>query len=620
MCTETMIPPPPSDAAASSHVQAEGDTMNLTKNQKKKRRKRKTKETSEAKAEATPFRAAPRLAGGVNAAPLNPTALVHAQLMAEGFNPKEIELAMEEMWDKEMAGYDEFEAVLAYLQSKNVSTQYKPPAQDEPTIDMSSSKASTEPSMNGRAHEEEPEPEKEDIEERTVLSHHMDLGEKLDLVSDNEDLADAAFALSEWISKAATPSDVRNGQPLKEAALVSSFFMLTLVFMLHSQVEDFCAERNTRAFSTVIRRAIEESSLSIFEECRHAVLGLVGSIFNRAGMDTNSATEMKINLKLVLQQARNACLKSKDQDEAFAERVTLVIVTRVSGLVQDFMSRSDDDTSKSVRHLEKEIESLSSSLNSAAQGGIVDLIQNRDMQKLATEKASKVVNIYMSSAVPSGANGHVTARSLERASATKDEVLLSLVGPDGLQQMNQNKLAHDEVRQKLKSAEARTSPEYQALKLNLSTFQAEQSIVQEKIEELKNALKQLEDEDAMLSRKVDETQDEIASLDETCNGEIAKLKKELAQTSKVAESDICVRTLANHLAVYESSVKDSVNVSSVVITGKENMEEIIPSKIGLYLTRARNYFRSEADCVQFLRTRVRTLENEVNHLVSHVER
>jgi hypothetical protein len=54
--------------------------------------------------------------------------------------------------------------------------------------------------------------------------------------------------------------------------------------------------------------------------------------------------------------------------------------------------------------------------------------------------------------------------------------------------MNQKKLAHDQVRQKLKSAETRTSPEYQALKLNLSTFQAEQSIVQEKIEELKNAL------------------------------------------------------------------------------------------------------------------------------------
>jgi hypothetical protein len=124
----------------------------------------------------------------------------------------------------------------------------------------------------------------------------------------------------------------------------------------------------------------------------------------------------------------------------------------------------------------------------------------------------------------------------------------------------------------------------------------------------------------MLSRKVDETQNEIARLDEACNGEIAELKKELAHTAIATESDIGVRTLANHLAVYESSVKDSLNVSSAVSTGAENMEEIIPSKIGLYLTRARNYFRSEADCVQFLRTRVRALENEVNSLVSHIER
>jgi hypothetical protein len=215
MCIETMVTvtPPPSTAAASSNVQAEGDgdAMNLTKNQKKKRRKRKTKETSEAKAEATPSLAAPRISGGVNAAPLNPSALVHAQLMAEGFNPKDIELAMGEMWDKEMTGYDEFEAVLAYLKDKNGSKQHKPQAQDEPTSDMSSSKESTEPSMNEHAHEE-------------VLFHHVDLGEKLDLVSDNDDLADAAFALSEWISKAAQPSDVRNRQSLKEVALLSSFF------------------------------------------------------------------------------------------------------------------------------------------------------------------------------------------------------------------------------------------------------------------------------------------------------------------------------------------------------------------------------------------------------------
>jgi chromosome segregation ATPase len=182
--------------------------------------------------------------------------------------------------------------------------------------------------------------------------------------------------------------------------------------------------------------------------------------------------------------------------------------------------------------------------------------------------------------------------------------------------MKQNKLAHDDVRQKLKSVEDRTSPEYQALNINLHTFQAERTAVQEKMEELKNALKRLEEEDTMINRKIIETQKEISSLDETCNGEVAMLKKELAQASKTAESDNSIRALANQLAVYESSVKNSVNVSSAVSTGNENIAEIIPNKIGLYLTRARNYFRSEADCVQFLRNRVRTLEKEIISLVS----
>lgn len=222
MCNETMGPSPSSDIAANGHAKVEGDTTSLTKNQKKKRRKRKTgKETSETKAETTPAPAAPSSSRAVSGVLLDPVAQVRAQVMAEGFTAKEVELAMEVMWDKGMNGYDEFEAVLAYLRSMNGSTQHKPEAekaQDEPTSDMSSTKESTEPSMDGYAHEKEAEAEKEEIEERTVPSHPMDIGAKLDLVSDNEVLVDAAFALSEWISKAAKLSDVRNGHQLDKAA------------------------------------------------------------------------------------------------------------------------------------------------------------------------------------------------------------------------------------------------------------------------------------------------------------------------------------------------------------------------------------------------------------------
>jgi hypothetical protein len=80
------------------------------------------------------------------------------------------------------------------------------------------------------------------------------------------------------------------------------------------------------------------------------------------------------------------------------------------------------------------------------------------------------------------------------ASNEKDEMLLSLVGPDGLQvatdEALKNKLAHDQARQKLKSAEARSSPEYQAWRSNSISAPFKRnsplsiSIVHEKIEEL----------------------------------------------------------------------------------------------------------------------------------------
>ena len=92
-----------------------------------------------------------------------------------------------------------------------------------------------------------------------------------------------------------------------------------------------------------------------------------------------------------------------------AERTANAICTRISSLVADLLSRDDDDASKSIRHLEKEIDSLSTSLNSLnGHCGIAQLIQNRDVQKQAADKASTVVNIAMGS-VPHGNKNSVSS-------------------------------------------------------------------------------------------------------------------------------------------------------------------------------------------------------------------
>jgi predicted nucleic acid-binding Zn-ribbon protein len=338
---------------------------------------------------------------------------------------------------------------------------------------------------------------------------------------------------------------------------------------------------------------------------------MVTSVFLKAGMDSLSASEIKGSLRLVLQQARTAYAKN-NQDAVVAERAANAICSRISALVADLLSRDDDDASKSIRHLEKEIESLSTSLNSLnGHCGIAQLIQNRDVQKQVADKASTVVNIAMGS-VPNN-----NAPLVQVSSVTKDEVLLSLVGEDGLEQMNANKSAHDAIRQKMKDAETRSSPEYQTLKQNLVAFQDELADITKKMEELKNALKLLEEKDAVLCEKIQGAEKDIAALDESSNGEMAKLQKELAVTSKATESDVSVRTLADRLAMYETTAKQTISTSSFAATnGDEDMSNVVPGKMNSYLIRARNYFRSEADCVQFLRGRVRTLETEANSLVS----
>ena len=192
---------------------------------------------------------------------LNPQVQLRNSLLKQGFTAEQIDDAIEEMWEMDLQ-IDDMSQVMKYLDSKSNKTS---PIQvqvqqldDEPmAVASTSTTAGLEKdtqeetktfstaettSHNGSGgdvtyddskYEEEPQ---QLLEPRAALSVQLtttnarhkaatpplDIASKLDLVADYENLTDAAFALSEWISQAADTEEV--GFVLRAPLIVLSSF------------------------------------------------------------------------------------------------------------------------------------------------------------------------------------------------------------------------------------------------------------------------------------------------------------------------------------------------------------------------------------------------------------
>ena len=189
------------------NMSAVADPSKLSKSQKKRRKRKAAKEgsvSSNSNNEPTKpvepaVATAPKKASSTT---LNPSAKVHDRLMAEGYTAKEVETAMGEMWDKEMTGYDEFDAVLAYLRGAHKENE---------TTSTAPSTTMDDSYLNGNHQEQATEEEKEDASISTASSQHLDMAARLDMVADSEDLGDSAFALNKWILEMAKQNEVSTG-------------------------------------------------------------------------------------------------------------------------------------------------------------------------------------------------------------------------------------------------------------------------------------------------------------------------------------------------------------------------------------------------------------------------
>jgi hypothetical protein len=186
------------------------------KKKKKRNRKKKAKNKgggdaiSTASSEDAPQPAEPApLGASATAATMNPHAILRDRIMTEGFSARRVDRAMEEMWDKNLA-YDEFEAVLKYLKGETEEKKEAAKGKTDKIFSTPKETVETDTSAGGGAEEsKEPEPEKPPVPKSNLkTAPPMTMEQKLEMVANFENMTDAIFALTEWISKAAKPRDV----------------------------------------------------------------------------------------------------------------------------------------------------------------------------------------------------------------------------------------------------------------------------------------------------------------------------------------------------------------------------------------------------------------------------
>jgi hypothetical protein len=161
---------------------------------------------------------------------LNPHQQLRTKLLAEGFTEKQVDDAMEAMWSRNLA-YDDFDAVCEFLRSdgkdndaaqcshlSEQTTQSNLEEENTTTSTAASTVAAamTPPSEGDFVLGFSPvEEEKEGDYDSSGNSRNAanaqapSLAAKLEMVARYENLVDAAFALSEWTTKAAKPHEVR---------------------------------------------------------------------------------------------------------------------------------------------------------------------------------------------------------------------------------------------------------------------------------------------------------------------------------------------------------------------------------------------------------------------------
>mmetsp|Transcript_19846 Transcript_19846/g.44219 ORF Transcript_19846/g.44219 Transcript_19846/m.44219 type:complete len:882 (-) Transcript_19846:41-2686(-) len=435
------------------------------------------------------------------------------------------------------------------------------------------------------------------------------LGARLEMVAKSDSLEDGIFALKEWVSRAAKPMEIVN----------------------------LCNIRKCGALSIVISRTITSAAPRANDK---AVLDLISAILLGVGADASRVGPVTTALGKAIKSARSLATSSStasnDVTSHRAEAVADRMVSDLSRAVEKLRcnvaaSKSKHGKETIIRTLEAEIESLASSLGTAtSSNGLLGLMTARDCHRSAAEKSSTVVGIVVTAAA--AASSSSGALEMEAASsndntaavfteADSTDVVATVLGGDYDAVMSA-KAEYESLRSNLDAARSGSVSSRSDLVSELDGCRTEREVVNGRLEELRRETEELEKKGSDLDAKARAIKEKLEDLDANLDDKVDAIKAGLSERSGAVQLEEAARGVADGFGCFRAALTE-VSASASTMNGNSAEDvyspEKISNKMGIYFVRIRNYFKAEADCIEFISNRAANLEGGLADLEREID-
>eukprot|EP00586_Coscinodiscus_wailesii_P009575 CAMPEP_0172503552 /NCGR_PEP_ID=MMETSP1066-20121228/170362_1 /TAXON_ID=671091 /ORGANISM="Coscinodiscus wailesii, Strain CCMP2513" /LENGTH=874 /DNA_ID=CAMNT_0013279345 /DNA_START=92 /DNA_END=2716 /DNA_ORIENTATION=- len=672
--------PPSSENVSANTTTTSSQQQPLTKSQKKRMKQKAAKAKKEAEraqqlanatlasAASSPAETLEDAKNTANVVSLNPHMKLRHDLQLRGYGSDEIEHALEEMWDLGLE-YDSFDAALVYLEGKKAQREAELAAAADAAaaaeviesvgvvkVDVVAVESVEEDVSDAGVVVRVESVEEEggdvvdeameevggdaDVEESVDPPPPVDLASKLNVVAQFENLHDGVFALSEWVTKAAKPHE-----------------MLELCTIP--------ANSSLPPLYTLIRRCILECPKDAdYATLRSSLKGLIAGILAPlpnidVGSSNGDANAVKktINESLLksVSLARGAiteCHKSFSSDshskDSIANSIGEFVVSTISVALSTCVNSNDSPTKAqppqpveeiglaSIKKIEDEITSILSQLPTRG-NGVVELMTRRDCQKVAADKSFLLTKLLINAATTVTANGshtsvdennNTTARARLSSDEGRQEMATCLLA-EHMPIVQESRAAFEMTQRRLKDAESEQSALQASLTADLLACQKERVRVENRKDELRKQMEELDRESDNIMAKEFEISSKLDKLSSDSNEEVSSLASKREELMGAVRVDDIVNRVLDELHQFESGLTAmqtaviNAKAEAAGLASKEKSCEITKyvdyeTKISSFFVQMRSYFVAEADIIDFLRVRVSSLQVDMKGLQREV--
>ena len=401
-----------------------------------------------------------------------------------------------------------------------------------------------------------------------------------------------------------------------------------------------CDTRKCQAFLTILRRTIHQPRSS----CDKKVLALISEVLRGVARDQDRPTgTVTTAIGNSIKSARAVVKSSKTYGSAMeacadtvSKRVASELHRAVLKLRRDNLALSAANPASkadSIRALEAEIEAMASSL-ATTDGGLLGLMTKRDCHRSAADMSSTIVGLSISPSVPSEEGVDMSGESSDSdnsgdhstaaASMTNPQnVMTSLLGKD-YDAIISAKSEYDQLRSDLDAARSSMASNRTELIKERDGYKAEREVVNSQIDDLRKQLEELEKKGNKLDASANAVESRLEELDAELDDEVKTIKVGLSVRSAAHQVEEAARGVAGELDSLRNALDDTT--APVTPRGRNRSPsppsyspEKVSTKMGIYFVRIRNYFKAEADCIEFIANRANGLEKGLADLEREID-